>query len=287
MHGLEVLERHNVTFNTLTTVNRANSVHPLDVYRFLRGIGSEHMQFIPIVERKAHTQTSNGLTLILPAHGEAATVTPWSVEPLAFGTFLSSIFDEWVRHDVGRVYIQTFEVALQSWLGVEQSLCIFRKKCGSALAMEHTGDVYSCDHFVYPEHLLGNIAEHSLSDLVSSPTQQDFGSAKSSTLPRYCRECPVRFACNGECPKHRFLHTPHGEPGLNYLCAGYKHLFNHIDPHMQFMAQQLRNGLPPAAIMHLFNPASSQSHPSRTPGRNEPCTCGSGLKYKRCCSLNS
>ena len=252
MRGIEKLKLHHVDFNTLTVVHRKNSQRPLEVYRFLKEIGSGFLQFIPIVERKAVGPSSNGLVLIQPSFADAAEVTDWSVEPRAYGEFLSRIFDEWVKKDVGRTFVQIFDVALESWLGMDPSLCVFRKTCGSALALEHTGDLYSCDHFVYPENKLGNIADSVLAELVSSPQQKAFGQHKLDSLPRMCRECDVRFACNGECPKHRFLTTPDGEFGLNYLCAGYKHFFKHIDPYMQFMAVELRAGRPPANIMRIM-----------------------------------
>jgi uncharacterized protein len=252
MSGLTKLKEHQVDFNTLTVVNRHNSQYPLEVYRFLREIGSGFIQFIPIVERKAVEPGPNGLVLIQPSFESGAEVTDWSVEPLAYGMFLAQIFDEWVKEDVGRYFVQIFDVALESWLGLEPSLCVFRKTCGSALAMEHTGDIYSCDHFVYPEHKLGNLTESPLEQIVSSAQQARFGNDKRDTLPRMCRECEVRFACNGECPKHRFLRTPDGEPGLNYLCAGYKHFFLHVDPYMKFMAAELSAGRPPANIMQVM-----------------------------------
>jgi len=252
MRGIAKLKQHNVDFNTLTVVHRRNSQHPVEVYRFLKEIGSGFIQLIPIVERRAASGSSDGLVLIKPSFGDAAEVTEWSVEPKAYGTFLSRIFDEWVKKDVGRVFVQLFDVALESWMGMDASLCVFKKTCGSALAMEHTGDLYSCDHFVYPENKLGNIMETALENLVDSPQQKAFGQAKSESLPRMCRTCEVRFACNGECPKHRFLTTPDGEPGLNYLCAGYKHFFKHIDPYMQFMAGELRAERPPANIMRFL-----------------------------------
>jgi len=252
MRGLAILKRHKVDFNTLTVVHRHNSAYPLEVYRFLRKIGSGFMQFIPVVERATADPAPDGLVLIQPSFDKPAQVTDWSVEPRAYGNFLVRIFDEWVKRDVGRYFVQIFDVALESWLGLDPSLCIFRKRCGSALAMEHTGDLYSCDHFVYPEHKLGNITQTSLNQLVHSDRQKAFGNDKHDLLPRMCRECEVRFACNGECPKHRFLTTPDGDPGLNYLCAGYKYFFNHIDPHMRFMAAELRAGRPPANIMRLL-----------------------------------
>ena len=251
MRGISKLRKHGAEFNTLTVVNRYNSGFPLEIYRFLKEIGSKFMQFIPIVERKASEPDQNGLILIQPSFAKGAEVTEWSVEPEAYGKFLVQIFDEWVKRDVGSYFVQIFDVALESWLGMDASLCVFRSTCGGALAMEHTGDVYSCDHFVYPENRLGNITETALEELVSSPQQTAFGNNKRDSLPRMCRECEVRFACNGECPKHRFLKTPDGEPGLNYLCAGYKSFFNHIDPYMRFMADELRAGRAPANIMQL------------------------------------
>lgn len=252
MRGIGKLKQHGVEFNTLTVVHRQNSKYPKEVYRFLKEIGSGFIQFIPIVERKAVDADGNGLVLIKPSLDRAAEVTEWSVEPQAYGRFLSHIFDEWVKRDVGRTFVQLFDVALESWMGMDASLCVFRKTCGSALAMEHTGDLYSCDHYVYPENKLGNIMEESLEKLVGSSEQKAFGDAKLTSLPRMCRTCEVRFACNGECPKHRFLRTPDGESGLNYLCAGYKHFFRHIDPYMQFMAGELRAGRPPANIMRML-----------------------------------
>jgi uncharacterized protein len=256
MRGLEKLKEHRVEFNTLTVVNRHNSHYPLEVYRFLKEIGSGFMQFIPVVERKTAQPGSDGLILIQPSfdrsHGEAvAEVTEWSVEPLQYGKFLTQIFDEWVKKDVGCTFVQLFDVALESWMGLEASLCVFRRTCGSALAMEHTGDLYSCDHFVYPENKLGNIMGNDLEQMTGSEQQRKFGLDKRDSLPRMCRTCDVRFACNGECPKHRFLNAPDGEPGLNYLCASYKHFFHHIDPHMRFMAAELRAGRPPAGIMRF------------------------------------
>jgi len=251
MRGLEKLKKHKVEFNTLTVVNRHNSQYPLEVYRFLREVGSRFMQFIPVVERKAAEPGSDGLVLIQPSFDRSAEVTEWSVEPLAYGRFLAQIFDEWMKKDVGRYFVQQFDVALESWLGMDASLCVFRKTCGSALAIEHNGDLYSCDHFVYPENKLGNIMNITLEEMARSQQQKNFGLDKLNSLPRMCRECDVRFACNGECPKHRFLKTPDGESGLNYLCAGYKHFFHHIDPHMRFMAAELRAGRPPANIMRI------------------------------------
>ncbi len=247
MRGIDVLKANSVEFNTLTAVHRANSTHPEEVYRFLKANGSGYMQFIPIVERIA--PAAAGLALAPPDCASPAQVAPWSVEPLEFGRFLTAVFDEWVRNDVGQVFVQLFDVSLEMWAGMEASLCIFRKQCGSALAIEHNGDLYSCDHFVYPNNRLGNILSSPLARLAQSEGQQQFGQAKETSLPTYCRSCEVRFACNGECPKHRFSLTPEGELGLNYLCAGYKMFFRHVDPYMRFMANQLRMHQAPAHVM--------------------------------------
>ena len=263
-------------------MQRHNSHHPLDVYRFLRENGSGFIQFIPIVERIAKAPNPAGLVLIGPGAEEPAQVSEWSVEPLQYGKFLCAIFDEWVRNDVGRCFVQMFDVALESWMGYPASLCVFRETCGSAMAMEHNGDLYSCDHFVYPENRLGNIMDVAIGEMAASQQQQAFGKAKQDALPRYCLECEVRFACNGECPKHRFLETPEGEPGLNYLCAAYKKFFNHVDPYMRFMANELRSDRAPANVMK-FARARDENDRRENVGRNDPCICGSGLKFKRCC----
>ena len=283
MRGLGYLTKHGVEFNTLTVVQRHNSYHPLDVYWFLKEVGSGFMQFIPIVERIAEAPVADGLALISPSSGAPARVSPWSVEPVQYGRFLSTIFDEWVRHDVGKCYVQIFDVALESWLGLQPSLCVFRETCGAAMAIEHNGDLYSCDHYVYPENKLGNIRENPLEALVNSRQQWQFGQDKRDTLPRYCCECEVRFACNGECPKHRFIRTPEGEEGLNYLCAGYKMFFKHIDPYMRFMAEEFRQERPPANVMDWIRQRELGESRRRSPGRNDLCPCGSGKKYKKCC----
>ena len=232
MAGVRRLQEHGVEFNVLTTVHAANAPHPLRVYRFLRDeLGTRFVQFIPIVERKG------------------AVASPESVPSLAYGDFLCAVFDEWVRRDVGHTFVQIFDVALAAWAKQNPGLCIFQKTCGTALAMEHNGDVYSCDHFVTPSYLLGNIKDRALPVMVDSDDQRAFGAAKRMTLPRYCRSCEVRFACNGGCPKNRFISTPDDEPGLNYLCAGYKRFFTHVGPAMQWMAEALQDERPPAGIM--------------------------------------
>jgi len=256
MAGLELLRKHGVEFNTLTTVHRRNSRRPLDVYRFLRSIGSRYLQFIPIVERNAPADAVDEMDLAAPPEpaeesAPDAQVTEWSVRPVDYGDFLVRIFDEWVASDVGTVFVQQFDAALANWTGEPAGVCVFSERCGRALAVEHNGDVYSCDHYVYPRYRLGNLLNQSLSALVDSSAQQAFGEAKTDKLPRYCRECPVRFACHGECPKHRFLRTPHGESGLNYLCGGYKKFFGHIDAGVSTMARLLSVGRAPAEIMSI------------------------------------
>jgi uncharacterized protein len=248
--GWQLLQDHEVDTNVLCTVNAANADEPLTVYRHFRDdLGARFIQLIPIVER-ATPETLDVANEgwgarrkdrpLYTQHGDQ--VTQRSVTAGQWGAFLIAVFDEWVRRDVGSVFVPTFDAALAAWLGIQPSMCIFRTTCGDALALEHNGDVYSCDHFVEPDHLLGNIGQTHLVELVASPQQRGFGRAKADTLPRYCRECNVRFACNGECPRNRFILTPDGEPGLNYLCAGYKAFFHHVDGPMRTMATLLRQG---------------------------------------------
>jgi uncharacterized protein len=252
MRGLGFLKKHGVEFNTLTVVNRKNSYFPLEVYRFLKDIGSQHLQFIPVVEQVAQEPTTHGLRLLKPASPERSLVSEWSVEPLQYGRFLRSVFDEWVRQDVGRTFVQIFDVALEAWVGMEPNLCVFAKNCGTAMVLEHNGDIYSCDHFVYPDDRLGNLLNEELAAIATSPKQKRFGQVKSDTLSRKCLQCHVRFVCNGECPKHRFARTELGETGLNYLCAAYRLFFQYIDPYMRYMAGRLHQGKAPADIMsHL------------------------------------
>jgi uncharacterized protein len=276
MRGIELLKKHRVEFNILATVHAANTNHPLEVYRFLRDeVGSQFIQFIPIVERANETGFQEGNQ-----------VTLRSVTGKQYGDFLVAIFDEWVRRDVGRVFVQIFDVALGVWLGQPASLCIFAETCGNALAMEHNGDLFSCDHFVEPRYKLGNIAQDKLLTLVDSEPQRKFGLDKRDTLPRYCRECSVRFICNGGCPKDRILTTPNGEPGLNYLCKGFKRFFTHIDQPMKTMVELLRQKHPPADIMLVL--AREQAELEKRfaqAGRNDPCPCGSSKKFKHCHGL--
>jgi len=251
MRGWECLNRHGVDVNILCTVNAANADHPVALYKFFRDqLKTTFIQFIPIVERT----TPETLPLANAGWSERGSdprplyllegdrVTDRSVGAEQWGRFLIGVFDEWVKADVGKVYVQMFDAALASWLGLPASMCIFSETCGSALALEHNGDVYSCDHFVEPKYKLGNITEVHMLQLVTSKQQLDFGRAKRDTLPKYCRECAVKFACHGECPRNRFIATPDGEPGLNYLCAGYKSFFTHIDRPMRLMADLLRQG---------------------------------------------
>jgi uncharacterized protein len=261
MRGWQVLRRHEVDFNILCTIHAANADHPLEVYRFFRDdLQAAYLQFIPIVERTTEAliplanlgwgKRPGGDRPLYTQHG--AQVTDRSVRAEQFGRFLIAIFDEWVRRDVGKVFVQTFDVALGSWLG-QHNLCIFSPTCGNAVALEHNGDLYSCDHYVEPDYLLGNIRDTPMGELVASPKQRAFGQHKLDSLPRYCRECEVLFACYGECPRNRFITTPDGEPGLNYLCAGYKLFFKHIDPAMKTMADLLRQGRFADEVMQLPN----------------------------------
>lgn len=255
--GLQRLKAAEVTWNALTTVHAANGDHGRTVYRFLRDdLGASFMQFIPIVEQGQQ----------------------YSVGAEQYGRFLIDVFEDWVRHDIGDVFVQAFDTALAHWLGMDQvGLCVHARTCGQAVALEHTGDLYSCDHFVEPEHLLGNITQgRTLLELVDSSQQRRFGQAKLTTLPDYCRRCEVRFACNGGCPKDRFITTPDGEPGLHYLCAGYKAFFTHIDEPMKLMASLVRSGRDAVEVRDWYAAGDIAR------SRNEPCTCGSGRKWKKC-----
>ena len=287
MAGLDKLKQHQVEFNTLTVLQHHNAGHPLEVYRFLRETGSRFMQFIPIVERLAPQPGPDGLELVAPRFEGGALVARWSVGATQYGRFLCRVFDEWVRRDVGSYFVQLFDVALGAWMGEEPSLCIFAETCGRALVIEHNGDLYSCDHFVYPDYRLGNVQDESIRDMVGSPAQIRFGRDKRDALPEYCRKCRFLLACNGGCPKHRFERTPDGEAGLNYLCEGYQRFFVHATPYMQAMTRELEQGRPAANVMAWVRSQDEAAAPARRkePGRNDPCPCGSGRKYKRCCGL--
>ena len=288
MRGIKLLKEHRVEFNTLTVVNKYNAQHPLEVYNFLKDIGSQYLQFIPIVERRSDKLPEDGLELVSPTYKGKAQVTEWSVEPLQFGRFLCSVFDEWVRKDVGKTYVQIFDVTLANWIGEMPGLCVFDETCGQAIVMEHNGDLYSCDHFVYPEYHIGNINDGPVQQIINSEKQQKFGRDKLDKLPGFCMECEYRFACHGECPKHRFEYTPDGEPGLNYLCKSYKMFFSHVHPYMQFMGDELNKKRAPANVMDWVRRMDARNQGIEPNariniGRNDPCPCGSGKKYKNCC----
>ena len=283
MKGIELLHKHNVEFNTLSTVNSYNAQFATETYRFLKKIGSGFIQFLPVVEHVDDKRPEQELQLIAPMHSQNVKVTPWSVGASDYGRFLIVIFDEWVRNDVAKHYVQIFDATLANYVGENPGLCVFNDTCGDALVMEHNGDLFSCDHFVYPEYYLGNITETPLIDLVKSQKQFDFGVDKRNKLPRFCIQCDVRYACHGECPKHRFLLTPDGRPGLNYLCEGYKMFFSHVEPYIKFMAEELRNKRPPANVMKWIRNKENQVVKAAIPERNDPCPCRSGLKFKNCC----
>ncbi len=289
MRGWEALRDQDVDVNVLCTVHAANAEHPLDVYRFFRDdMGVRFVQFIPIVERATETFLplanlgwSASSKEKRPLYVQAGShVTDRSVGPEAYGQFMIDIFDEWVRHDVGEVYVQMFDVALASWHGEPPGLCIFSETCGLALALEHNGDLYSCDHYVEPGYMLGNITETPMAELIASDKQQAFGKAKRDTLPQYCLDCEVRFACHGGCPRNRFRQTPDGEDGLNYLCSGYKAFFNHVDHPMRTMSSLLRAGRAPAEVTAVL--AAEEAERFAGVGRNDPCPCESGSKFKKC-----
>jgi uncharacterized protein len=252
---LHNLQKYNVSYNVLTCVTKESSTKALEIYRFLKKEGVQFIQFIPIVERLADKQAQAlGLRHATPAsiHGEDVHLAPWTVEPEKYGDFLITVFDEWVREDIGTVNVMNFESSLVSWMGLPATVCIFAETCGKAAIIEHNGDVYSCDHFMYPDYKLGNIQTDTFKEMMDSIQQHQFGQAKKTTLPAYCQSCEVKFACNGECPKHRFLTTPDGEAGLNYLCAGYKKYFTHIHRYMKAMVQLLENGMPASAIKDVI-----------------------------------
>lgn len=242
MNGINLAKKHQVEFNILATVNAANVRHGLEVYRFLRDeVGTSFIQFIPIIERDNET-----------GYQEGNTVTDRSVTGAEYGEFLIEVFDEWCSYDVGKMFVQLFDVALGVWLGHPAALCVFAETCGGALALEHNGDLYSCDHFVEPRHRLGNVQETPLTEMVTSDQQRNFGNYKRDALPKYCQTCDVRFICNGGCPKDRILTTPDGEPGLNYLCDGFKAFFTHIDPAMKYMARLVLTHHSPTEVMEPY-----------------------------------
>ncbi len=265
MRGYRLLRQYQVFCDILCVVNSYNVQYPLQVYRFFKQLKARYVTFLPLVELQSEAEGGVSIRTV-PAEG--------------LGVFLCSIFDEWLREDIGRIKVQIFEEAARTALGQEQALCLFRKTCGDVPVVEHNGDFYSCDHFVNPEHRLGNIRMTPLVELLESPVQRSFGQAKLDTLPHYCRTCEVRAMCNGGCPKNRFMLTPDGEAGLNYLCGGYKRFFNHCRPFLANLAILSQGSA--AEGQELQVPAvDSQKGPKV--GRNDPCPCGSGLKYKNCC----
>jgi uncharacterized protein len=289
--GWEALKRHGVDTNILCTVHADNGDHPLPVYRFFRDeLGARHLQFIPVVERV----TDQTVDLTAAGWGDAHAATrplyrqqgdraaPRSVGPQQYGAFMTAIWDEWVRRDVGAVFVQAFDVALGNRLG-QYALCVHAPTCGDALVLEHNGDLFSCDHYVEPDYRLGNIHDTPLVDLVALPRQRQFGQDKLDTLPAYCRACDVRQQCHGGCPKDRFATTPDGEPGLNHLCEGYRTFFRHIGPAVDFMAGELLAQRPPAAVMgEMARRDAALQAAVAGAGRNDPCPCGSGRKVKHC-----
>lgn len=282
MRGLNFLKKHDVDFNTLTVLHRDNVDDPLRIYRFLKSIGSRYQQFIPIVERAAEEHGETGRSLVSSAFAGDATITDWSVTPDQYGHFLVTLFDAWVRHDVGQVFVQLFDSTLSTWVGRGPELCIFQETCGRSLALEHNGDIFACDHFVFPEFHVGNILETSLDKLVLDPRQVKFGQDKARTLPAPCLTCEVRPLCHGGCPAHRIAKTGDGEPGLNHLCGAYYRFFTHTAPYMRFMVDELRNNRLPANVMAWVH-AKESGLAGMKAGRNDPCPCGSGRKYKKCC----
>ena len=261
LHGLRLLQHHAIPYNVLVTVARETTHAPLEVYRFLKAAGVRHIQFNPVVERAPtspdmargqHFATPPELRL-QDLQAPAAPVTPQSVEAGAYGEFLVAIFDEWVRQDVGSVHVMNFEWALAAWCQLPASVCLFAPRCGKAAIVEHDGSLYSCDHYMYPEYRLGNILDQDPAALLASPAQEAFGAAKEEALPDYCRRCDYLFACHGECPKNRFIETPDGAPGLNYLCAGYKRYFRHITPYLNAMAKLIAHGQSAELIMQAFH----------------------------------
>lgn len=249
MQGIKLLKKHGVEWNAMAVVNAYNANHPLEFYRFFKENGCQFLQFTPIVERQ--TRHEDGRTLASLADKNEIPLSEASVAPEQWGYFLCAIFDEWVRKDVGKIFVEIFDCTLANWMGVSPGICAYSKECGHAGVMEHNGDVYSCDHFVFPEYKLGNIRDHSLIDMLYGEQQQEFSRLKHSSLPRQCKECDMEFACHGECPKNRFMKDKYGDSGLNYLCPGYYHYYQHVAPYMDYMKQELMAQRPPSNIMKV------------------------------------
>ena len=249
MQGIKLLKKHGVEWNAMAVVNAYNANHPLEFYRFFKENGCQFLQFTPIVERL--TRHEDGRTLASLADKDEISLSKASVTPEQWGYFLCAIFDEWVRKDVGKIFVEIFDCTLANWMGISPGICAYSKECGHAGVMEHNGDVYSCDHFVFPEYKLGNIRDHSLIDMLYGEQQQEFSRLKHSSLPRQCKECDMEFACHGECPKNRFMKDKYGDSGLNYLCPGYYHYYQHVAPYMDYMKQELMSQRPPSNIMKV------------------------------------
>ncbi len=250
MQGIKLLKKHGVEWNAMAVVNAYNANHPLEFYRFFKENGCQFLQFTPIVERQ--TRHEDGRTLASLADKNEIPLSEASVTPEQWGYFLCAIFDEWVRKDVGKIFVEIFDCTLANWMGISPGICAYSKECGHAGVMEHNGDVYSCDHFVFPEYKLGNIRDHSLIDMLYGEQQQEFSRLKHSSLPRQCKECDMEFACHGECPKNRFMKDKYGDSGLNYLCPGYYHYYQHVAPYMDYMKQELMSQRPPSNIMKVI-----------------------------------
>ena len=249
MQGIKLLKKHGVEWNAMAVVNAYNANHPLEFYRFFKENGCQFLQFTPIVERL--TRHEDGRNLASLADKDEISLSEASVAPEQWGYFLCAIFDEWVRKDVGKIFVEIFDCTLANWMGISPGICAYSKECGHAGVMEHNGDVYSCDHFVFPEYKLGNIRDHSLIDMLYGEQQQEFSRLKHSSLPRQCKECDMEFACHGECPKNRFMKDKYGDSGLNYLCPGYYHYYQHVAPYMDYMKQELMSQRPPSNIMKV------------------------------------
>ena len=249
MQGIKLLKKHGVEWNAMAVVNAYNANHPMEFYRFFKENGCQFLQFTPIVERL--TRHEDGRTLASLADKNEISLSEASVTPEQWGYFLCAIFDEWVRKDVGKIFVEIFDCTLANWMGISPGICAYSKECGHAGVMEHNGDVYSCDHFVFPEYKLGNIRDHSLIDMLYGEQQQEFSRLKHSSLPRQCKECDMEFACHGECPKNRFMKDKYGDSGLNYLCPGYYHYYQNVAPYMDYMKQELMAQRPPSNIMKV------------------------------------
>lgn len=247
MRGIDLLKKHGVEWNALAVVNDYNADYPLEFYNFFKEIECRYIQFTPIVERIAPKK--DGRYLACPADGAEIPLADFSVTPEQWGSFLCAVFDEWVKQDVGKYFVQLFDATLANWVGEQPGVCTMAPTCGHAGVMEYNGDVYSCDHFVFPEYRLGNLAEKNFVEMMYSDRQQRFGAAKRDSLPEQCLKCRWLFACNGECPKNRFAFTADGQPGLNYLCEGYRRFFAHVAPYMDFMKAELAAERPPANVM--------------------------------------